>query len=60
MGQISNFCANINMYIDGFGYMRAHSKDTRRRRVCSQIKEEKEEKKRKGRKERDLSKLTYE
>ena len=40
--------------------MRAHSKDTRRRRVCSQIKEEKEEKKRKGRKERDLSKLTYE
>ena len=34
-----------------FGIMCAPSKDTRRRRVCSQIKEEKEEKEKEGGKE---------
>ena len=34
-----------------FGYMCAPSKDTRRRRVYSQIKEEKEEKEKEGEKE---------
>ena len=42
------FC--LNRYSE-FGIMCAPSKDTRRRRVCSQIKEEKEEKEKEGGKE---------
>ena len=44
-------CSHPIPPVEGFGYMWAHSKDTRRRRVFSQIKEEKEEKEKEGEKE---------
>ena len=45
------YCTHPICPVLEFGIMCAPSKDTRRRRVCSQIKEEKEEKEKEGEKE---------
>ena len=45
------YCTHHTPSSHEFGIMCAPSKDTRRRRVCSQIKEEKEEKEKEGGKE---------